>query len=295
MTRVSAYRRKSIFQTRIFDICCFLIVVLIISIILLYFTNKDFAAELRQVRQPKPNHFYIGIDISQTIKPDALAAFKKALILRLRDFIGDEQVFYQIFVFGLPGCGREAIADVVSTNSPKDTRSFRWRVEQKIKDISIAVNPYEEDETPLTTPLHYFLEKILTERAGGRVIIVSDLVNDDGGCGKHYRFPVRTILKFGSDKRSQIIFLYPEPYVSHDNPAHYERLIREQDNFLMQMQKLSSEGKVRAFYHHIPSNPQKRMRFFRYQLKKFIPSTIFEVIWERVSHMIDTIIGAVRG
>jgi hypothetical protein len=295
MTRVSSYRRKSIFQTRIFDICCFLLVVLIISIILLYFTRKDFATELQQVRQPKPNHFYIGIDVSQTIKPETLAAFKKALILRLRDFIGDKEVFYHISVFGLPGCGREAIADVVSTHSPKDTQSFKWRVEQRIKDISIAINPNEEDKTPLTTPLHYFLEKILTERTGGRVIIISDLVNDDGGCGRQYRFPLRTILKFGSDIRSQIIFLYPDPYLSHGNPAHYERLRREQENFLMQMQRLSSDGKVRAFYYHIPSNPQKRMRFFRYQLKKCIPSTIFEVIWERVSNMIDTIIGAVRG
>jgi hypothetical protein len=295
MTRVSAYRRKSIFRTRIFDIFCFLIVVLMISIILLYFTHKDFATELRQVRQPTPNHFYIGIDVSQTIKPDTLAAFKKALILRLRDFIGEKEVFYHISVFGLPGCGREAIADVVSTNSPQDNRSFRRRVEQRIKDISIATNPNEEDETPLTTPLHYFLEKILAERAGGRVIIVSDLVNDDVGCRKKYRFPLGTILKFGADKNSQIFFFYPDPYVSHGNPAHHERLRREQENFLMQMQKLSSEGKVRAFYYHIPSNPLKRMRFFRYQLKKCIPSTIFEVIWERVSNMIDTIIGAVRG
>lgn len=296
MAKFSYYRRKSLFQNRIFHICCFLFVVLVISIISLYLTNKDFASEIRQVRQPKPNRFHIGIDVSQTIKPDILAEFKNALILRLKSFIGVKKISYHISIFGLPGCGREAIADIVSTHSPKDTVSFSRRVERKIKDIYIARKPEEdEDETPLTTPLFCFLEKALTGRIGGRVIIFSDLVNDERGCGKQYPFPLRTILKFGTNKESQIIFLYPTPYVSYSNPELRERLVKKQRDFLMKMQKLSSKGKVRAFFYHIPDDPQKHKSFLGSQLKKSIPSTMFEIIWERVSKMIDTIIGAVRG
>ncbi len=295
MARSSSYKRKSPSHTRLFDICFFLFVVIVITMISLYFTNKDFATEIRQVRQPKPNRFHIGIDVSQTVKSDTLAAFNQALIARLRHFIGEEKVFYHISIFGLQGCGRDAIAEVVSTHSPKDAPSFNWKVERRIKRISIAGKSDEDDEITLTTPLFCFLEKILTERIGERVIIFSDLVNDDGGCGTHYSLPLKTILKFGANKKSQIIFLYPTPFVSYNNPSLQKRLIKKQKDFLVEMQKLSGKGKVRAFYYHLPDDPMKHDRFLGSHLTKSIPSTMFEIVWERVSKMLDTIIGAVRG
>lgn len=295
MATSSSYKSKIPPHTRVFDICCFLLVVIVIIIVSLYFTNKDFATEIRQVRQPKPNRLYIGIDVSQTVKSDTLAAFNRALISRLRHFIGEEEVFYHVSIFGLKGCGRDAIAEVVSTHSPKDARSFSWKVERRIKGISIAGKSDEDDEIPLTTPLFCFLEKILTERIGERVIIFSDLVNDDSGCGTHYRFPLRTILKFGANKKSQIIFLYSTPFVSYDNPALQKRLMKKQKDFLVEMQELSGKGKVRAFYYHLPDGPIKRDKFLTSHLTKSIPSTMFEIIWERASKMLDAIIGSVRG
>ena len=298
MVKYSSFRKKSLFKTRWFDICCFLLVVPIISITALYFTNKDFAIELRQVRQPKPNLFNIGIDVSQTINPGVLADFKKALILRLRNFTGDKKVRYHISLFGTPGCEKEAIVDVVSTQSPKDTDSFNRRVEKDITQISIARNVKGQDNTkPMTTPLFCFLEKVLTERVGERVIILSDLVNDDEGCQKHYSLPVKIIQNFGIHKDGQIIFLYPEPYLSNKYtiPEIYKKLINKQENFIKEMRKLSSQGKVRVFFYRIPDNPQKRLPFLRSKLQNSIPATTFEVIWERVSKMINTIICAVRG
>jgi hypothetical protein len=55
------------------------------------------------------------------------------------------------------------------------------------------------------------------------------------------------------------------------------------------------KGGVRAFFYHIPIYSEKRSNFFRSQLQNSIPATTFEIIWERVSKMVDTIIGAVRG
>jgi len=298
MAKYSSFRKKSLFKTRWFDICCFLFIVLIISITALYFTNKDFAIELRQVRQSKPNLFNIGIDVSQTIKPGVLADFKKALILRLRNFTGDKKVRYHVSLFGTPGCGKEAIVDVVSTQSPKDPDSFNRRVEKKITKISIAKKAKEQGDTqPLTTPLFCFLEKVLTERVGERVIILSDLVNDDEGCQKHYSLPVKIIQNFGIHKDGQIIFLYPEPYLSdkYTIPEIYKKLITKQENFIKEMRKLSSQGNVRVFFYRIPDNPQKRLSFLKSKLQNSIPATTLEVIWERVSKMINTIICAVRG
>jgi hypothetical protein len=298
MVKYSSFRKKSLFKTRWFDICCFLFIVLIVSITALYFTNKDFAIELRQVRQPKPNLFNIGIDVSQTIKPGVLADFTKAVILRLRSFAGDKKVRYHISLFGTPGCGKEAIVDVVSTQSQENPDSFNQRVEKKIRQISIAKKAKGQSDTqPLTTPLFCFLEKILTERVGERIIILSDLVNDDEGCQKQYSLPVKIINNFGIHKNGQIIFLYSTPYLpgKHATPEIYEKLINKQDNFIKEMRKLSSQGKVRVFFYHIPDNPQKRLPFLKSKLQKSIPATTFEVIWERVSKMINTIICAVRG
>jgi hypothetical protein len=295
MAKSSPYKRKSPSHTRVFDICFFLLVVIVITIVSLYFAKKDFATEIRQVRQPKPNRFYIGIDVSQTIKSDTLAAFNQALIARLRHFIGEQKVIYHVSVFGLPGCGRDAIAEVVSTHSPKDARSFDREVARRIKRTSIAGKSDEDDEIPLTTPLFCFLEKILTERIDERVIIFSDLVNDDEGCERHYGFPLKTILKFGASRKSQIIFLYTTPFVSHNNPALQKRLMKKQKDFLVEMRKLSGKGKVRAFYYHMPDDPKKHDRFLGSHLTKAIPSTMFEIVWERVSRVFDTIISAIRG
>lgn len=298
MKKDSSYKERSPFKKRVFDICCFLFIALVISIASLYFTNKDFATELRQIRQPKPNLFYVGIDVSQTIRPDILANFKDALILRLKNFIGEKKVSYHIYIFGVPGCGKDAIADIVSTQSPNDSRSFRWKVEKRIEDLSIAGKVKEYgDEVPLTTPLFCFLEKILTERIGGRVIILSDLVNDDSGCQRQYSFPLKAVTKFGKNKEGQIIFLYSTPYLTgrYNIPELNERLIKKQQDFIFAMKRLRDKGRVRVFFYHIPDDPQKSLNFLRSQLKNSIPASIFEIIWERVSKMIDTIIGAVRG
>jgi hypothetical protein len=293
-----SHKEKASAKSRVFGICCFLFVALVISLAALFFTNKDFATELRQVRQPIPNLFYIGIDVSQTIRPDVLADFKDALILRLKNFIGEKKVSYHISIFGLPGCGREAVADIISTQSPEDPVSFSRRVEKRIHKIAIAGKPKgDEDGPPLTTPLFYFLERILTENIGGRVIILSDLVNDDNGCQKQYSFPLKVITKFGTDKEGQIIFFYPTPYSPgrYDTPELHDKLIKKQLNFVLEMQKLSSRGKARVFFYYIPDDPKKRVNLLRSQLRNAIPATVFEIIWERVSKMVDTIIGAVRG
>ncbi len=296
--KYGSHKKRSSTKSRVFGICCFLLVALVISITALFFTNKDFATELQQVRQPKPNHFYIGIDVSQTIRPALLDDFKDALILRLKNFIGEKKVSYHISIFGLPGCGRDAIADIVSTQSPEDPVSFSRRVEKRIRKISIATKPKgDEDGAPLTTPLFCFLERMLTEKTKGRVIIFSDLVNDDSGCQKQYPFPLKAITKFGTSKEGQIIFLYPTPYSTgrYDTPELHERLIKKQLNFMIEMQNLSSRGEVRVFFYYIPDDPKKRVNSLRSQLQNSIPATIFEIIWERVSKMVDTIIGAVRG
>ena len=298
MAKYSSFRKKSLFKIKWFDICCFLFIVFIISIIALYFTNKDFAIELRQVRQPKPNVFNIGIDVSQTINPEVLADFKKVLIIRLKNLIGAKKVHYQISLFGTPGCGKNAIVDVVSTLSLKDSSSFHQGIEKRITQISIARKAKEQfEKKPLTTPLFCFLKQILTEKAGERVIILSDLANDDEGCKKQYSLPVITITKFGLHKNGQIIFLYSTPYLpgKHTAPEIYEKLITKQEDFIKKMRKLSSQGKVRVFFYHIPDNPQKRLSFLESKLQNSIPATTFEVIWERVSKMINTIICAVRG
>jgi hypothetical protein len=274
----------------------FLILALLGSVPALYFTKRDFAMEVKQVRQPRPNRFYIGIDISQTIKPEMLSDFEDALIVRLRDFVGHDEVYYQISIFGLPGCGEDAIADILQTQSPKDAESFEQTVADRIRAVSIADRAGGEDDmTPLTTPLFFFLERVLTEWAGERVVIFSDLVNDDKGCQNH-SLPLETIEQFGLHK-GQIIFLCPTPHVigQYDTPDLPERLVDKQRSLIKEIQELTSQGKVRAFFYHVPEDPQKREGFLKSHLQKAIPATTFQIVWERVSRMIDTIVVAVRG
>jgi hypothetical protein len=295
MARYSSSKKRSSLKRRIFGIVFFLFIVFIVSIISFYFTNKDFATEVRQVRQAKPNQFSIGIDVSQTIRPDTLADFKDALILRLKNFTREKKVFYQISIFGLPGCGKESISDIVSTQSPRNPVLFSRGVEKRIRGIAIAGKiKGQEDEAPLTTPLFRFLDRILTKGTGRRVIIFTDLVNDEKGCEDRFPFPAKAVRRFGLNREGQIIFLYSTPYVAGKYDTH-EKLMKEQKDFITKMKGLTSKGKVRVFFYHIPDDPYKRVRFLSSQLQKSIPATTIEIVWERISRMIDTIVGAVRG
>jgi len=275
----------------------FVLLALLVSIPALYFMKKDFANEVRQVRQPRPNRFFLGIDVSQTMRPDILSDFEDALISRLQNFVGHGEVSCHIAVFGRPGCGKEAISHILSTSSPQDEKTFKRTVEKRIRNISISSRPGgDEATTPLTTPLFYFLGEILPERAGEGVIIFSDLVNDDGGC-QEYSFPLKAFEEFGLHKGGQIIFLYPTPYVigEYETPDLPERLIKKQKEFIKSVHELSKKGRLRAFFYHVPDDTQERVAFLKSQLQNAIPATAFEIVWGRVSKMIDTIVAAVRG
>jgi hypothetical protein len=290
----SKISRKYLFLTAAFWVV--LIAVLVIGPAL-YLTKKDFASEVRQIRQPRPNRFFLGIDVSQTIRPDILSDFQDALISRLQNFVGHGEVSCHIAVFGLPGCGRKTISHVLSTSSPQDQETFRRTIEEKIRNISISRRPGGIGETtPLTTPLFYFLGEILPKRAGERVIIFSDLVNDDGGC-QEFPFPVKAFEEFGLHKGGQLIFLYPAPYIPGEyvRPDLPKRLIKKQREFITSVQELSKKGKLRAFFYQVPDNTQERVDFLKSQLRNAIPATAFEIVWGRVSKMIDTIVAAVRG
>ncbi len=277
---------------KILYICGFLILAAMVGVVMLYFTNEGVATELRQVRQPRPNIFFVGIDISATIDSGTLNDFKENVVHRLKNFVGDEAVSYSVSSFGNPGCGGQSVISVVSTQSPKDETTFEWEVEKKIQAVSAAGRP--RPGRPLTTPLHYLLEQVLTERPGGRMLIFSDLMNDDSDCPKQYPFPKNAIAEFGKNKEGQVVFLYPTPKLTN-TPKLNQRIMDRQQAFVGRMQEMAGQGRVRAFFYHIPDDPEERAAFMRAQLENSIPATTFEIVRERVSKMVDAIVSAVRG
>ncbi len=275
----------SFFRSKPFLIIGGLFGALAILLVVLYFTNQGVAAELRQIRQPKPNLFYVGIDVSATIDPATLTDFKYNVISRLKNFIGDPAVSYHIVSFGHPGCGMESVRRVVSTQSPADEVTFTYEVENKVRDVTVPqINA--TSTKPLTTPLHALLENVLPERVGGRIIIFSDLLNEDSDCPRQHPFPTEAVRTFGRDTNGQIIFLY--------TPVHPSKL-EKQRAFIDRMNTLAQEGEVRAFFYPIPERSDKRSSFMTSQLQNAIPATTFEVVWERATRVVDTIVTAVRG
>jgi hypothetical protein len=267
--------------------------VLIGGISYLYATNEGVATELQQIRQPRPNSFVVGIDVSATISNDTLEKLKDAIIDRLRQFIGDEAVSYSIMSFGNPGCAGKSFLDVVSTKSPQDAVTFNWKVEEKIRNISIP-NVEPTDTRPLTTPLYYFFETVLPEKKGGRIIIFTDMMNDDSDCPRQYIFPEKAITDFGQDKNGQLIFLYPSPILTQNAELNKRQLDKQQE-FMNRMNKLNKEGKVRVFFYHIPDDPLEALDFIKSQFQNCIPTTMFDMAWERTSKVFSSIVSAVRG
>ena len=253
-------------------------------LLVMYLTNEGVATEFRQMRQSKPNRFYVGIDVSATIDIAMLEAFKNNIISRLSNFIGDQAVAYNISIFGKPGCGQNSIDNIVLIDSPADQVTFNWEVEKKIETIKVndALN-----QGRLTTPLNCFLKMLLKDRNGARIIIFSDLLNDDSDCAQQFIFPAKTLVEFGKNKQGQLIFLYPTP--------QNKKMIPQQEEFIAKIRAMSNQGQIRTYFYHIPDNPAKVRKFITSKLKDAIPATTFEIIKERVSRVADTIVSAVRG
>lgn len=269
------------------------LLILVGGIGFLYATNPEVATEFQQIREPRPNRFFIAMDVSATISTDTIEKLKDAVIARLENFIGDPNVGYTIVTFGNPGCGSQSFREIVDTSAPQDRGAFGWQVEEPVRSIQITkVAP--RDTTPLTTPLYHFLESELPERTGGRVIVFTDLMNDDSDCDRQYIFPEAAVEAFGADKSGQIVFLYPTPQLT-DNPELNQRIIDKQQAFIDQTKALANAGKVRVFFHHIPDEPLERLDFLQSQLQRAIPATTFDVVWERASKVVNTIVSAVRG
>ncbi len=260
------------------------------------FTNKGVAAEFRHVRQPRPNVFYVGIDVSATAREEVLDKIKDGVISRLKQFVGDEAVSYQVDSFGNPGCGNASFRTLVSTQSPKEMSRFTVEVDERIRTISPkdAEAAAKNVKAYVTTPLHLLLEKVMKEKPGGRIIVFSDLMNDDSDCTRQYPFPEEAIIEFGKNPEGQLIFLYPSPAMVN-TPELNEKTLKQQQGFIRDMQKLSGEGKIRAFFYHMPDDLNKMDFFVKFQLQNSIPVTNFDIVVERVSKVVDTIVSAVRG
>ncbi len=294
-TNLSKWKRTSGSGIKWFLATILIIGVLVGPLVYLVMTNKQIANEIRQMRQPKPNRFFVGIDVSATIDPETLNYFKTGIAERLRQFVGDSAVSYEITTFGNPGCGPQSVDQIVETTSPDDLTTFRYEVKESISQIRVAQIPTGADfTTPLTTPLYYLMEKALTENVGGRVIIFSDLMNDDSDCSRQYLFPESAVETFGGDNQGQIIFLYPTPHFTNSAEQNARKIARQKE-FINRINKYGEAGSLRAFFYHIPDEAERRAAFIESQLTKSIPTTTFEVIYERVSKIISTIVSAVRG
>ncbi len=261
-------------------------VALILFVTVMYFVSDGVASEFRQIRQPAPNLFYIAVDVSATIEEPILFDFKYNVISRLRQFIGDEAVSYHVVSFGNPGCGMESVHQVVSTQSPPDETAFTYEVENNIREIS-APEIDARSTKPLTTPLHAFLKTVLPKRKGGRFIIFSDLLNEDSDCPTQYPFPEDALRTFGEDKSGQLIFIYPDP--------HNSTKVDDQQAFIKRVREMANDGEIRAFFYHVPDDEEDRSDFMESQLQKSIPATTYEIVLERASRMVDSIVTAVRG
>ena len=291
-------KKKSLVKKIVVSIFILFVVSLSASIITLYYFKKNVAVELQQVQQAKPNKFIIGIDVSGSIRPDILNDFKECLFFRLKKFDDDILSEYDVNILGKPGCGQKAVAKLFSTNDRDNIQIFNMKKEDQLSNIQISkIRRVNGRILPLTTPLYYFLDKILNKMHGCRIIIFSDMVNDDGTCSLKHRFPLNALLKFGKDKNGQLIFFYPKPYLPEriNTKENIGKLIKAQNYFISRINRLQQQGKLRAFFYKIPEDKTIQKQFIEFNLKNSIPATKFEIIWERVYKTIEAMVSGIRG
>ena len=259
------------------------VLLLVGGLLYIHLFHPRIAIEVARAVHPLPKHFHVGIDVSASINQDALEKIKDVLLIRLRRFAGDESVSCQVSTFGNPGCGKQSISTLFTLSPPVNRTVFDRTVEKKVASIAAApIDP--RDITPLTTPFYCFLETALAPGADKRIIIFSDLMNDDSDCREQFIFPEEALERFGADKSCEIVFLYTSPRTS-DDPELNQRLLTYQKEFIGRMNTMAEAGKVRVFFHHIPDDPLKSLGFIRKEMGTALPSTIGDGIRDRLSRI----------
>ena len=261
-----------------------------------YYSNEDVAGEVRQIRLPKPNHFYVGIDVSASIPEDMLDDVKRALVERLENFVGQKTVTYIVSVFGLPGCGEDSMAGVAAGRSPKDAETFRNKVELPIMSIASVQDDYAGGSSrPLTTPLYHFLQRAMEARKG-------ETSNHLLGFGQRRTGMSRAKLVSHEGLRGvwQPQF-EPDPFrLSRPFRRAIEKIATPRKSGSRKAssrpwKKLVEDKKVRAFFYPIPYQSAQRREFLETRLREAVPETVVEVFVDRASNVLGAIVAAVRG
>lgn len=261
------------------------LVLLAAALLCFHLFHPRVAAEFSRLFAPAPKRFHIGLDVSANVDRDALEKIKDHLTLRLRGFVGDPSISYRISTFGNPGCGREAILPLVATTSPATDAAFRRAVAEPLAAVAAApIAPRRV--VPLTTPFYGFLESVLVPDPGTRVIIFTDLMNDDGDCRERFGFPAEAIARFGADGTGELYFLYTPPRPAGD-PRRNRMLADQQREFIQRMTALAGEGRVRVFFRRIPEDPVESLLFIRRELSKALPSTLLASLQDRLSRLFE--------
>lgn len=260
---------------------------LLLAAALLYFHlfHPRVAVEVARLLAPPPRHFHVGLDVSASTDREVLQKIKDHLTLRLRGFVGNPSISYRISTFGNPGCGKKAILPIVAAMSPETDADFNRSVAEPLAAAAAApISPRQV--VPLTTPFYGFLESVLLPAAGTRVIILTDLMNDDGDCRERFAFPAEAIRRFGADGTSELVFLYTAPRPAGD-PRRSRMLADQQQEFIRRMTALAGEGRVRVFFRRIPEDPVESLLFIRSELCKALPSTFLEHLRDRLSRLFE--------
>ena len=57
---------------------------------------------------------------------------------------------------------------------------------------------------------------------------------------------------------------------------------------------MGREGRVRVSFNRMPEDPGEQAEFIAGKLTQAIPATTFEVVWERVSRVLQVIVAGIR-
>jgi|GEM_PF-918800 len=261
------------------------------ALVYIHYFHPRIAAELSSMAERLPTRFHIGIDVSASINQDALEKLKDILLIRLDRLTKRSTVSYQISTFGNPGCGLTSISTVVDLAAPGSRDQFARTVKPALESITVApIAPRKI--TPLTTPFYCFLETVLDPQVNKRIIIFSDLINDDSDCPEQYVFPEAAIKHFSANNRGEIIFLYTSPRTG-DDPELKRRLLSLQKTFIDRMNALALGGKVRIFFRRIPDDPLKSLRFIQNELQRALPANFGDHIRDRFCRILFAVLATI--
>ncbi|MBF0508752.1 MAG: VWA domain-containing protein [Deltaproteobacteria bacterium] len=245
--------------------------------------NPLFSCELKSLFSGDHFNTRFMLDKSASISERTLSHLKAALTQRLKVFMyqGD-----RVAVWDFGGHCRQVTSVIPTKNVPTNPTDFTEQIERPLN----AVKRVTGRDT--RTPLNLAIQEALKENFRGKVMILSDMVDDQEDCPEKVNFPRDDLIKFGQSGGELLLLTLPSEFSQGSESLLYDSYIKIQNDFINQVWLLKKSGRLKVTVIRVSEEEAKDEAQILRHLETLTPAGVVGRANQRINSLITALFGS---